>query len=53
MFNDQNMDIGTYNLILRLITPKHIKSNNEIARLINNTSEHENEYVIGLINRSL
>ena len=48
MFNNQNMGMGTYNLILKLIAPENIKENDEIARIMTDMSEHENGYIRNL-----
>jgi hypothetical protein len=48
MFNDQNIGVGAYNLILRLVKPEYLKENEEIAQIIHHLSEHENGYVRNL-----
>lgn len=47
-FNEQNMGIGTYNLILRLIKPEHLKNNSDINKIITSMSKHENDYIKNL-----
>ena len=42
------MEIGIYNLILKLITPEHLKENEEIREIINNMTEHEIGYIRNL-----
>lgn len=53
IFYDQKIGVGTYNLILRLVTPEHISSNQEIAGILNNLSQNENGYVRNLTKRIL
>lgn len=47
-FNEQNMGIGTYNLILRLIKPEHLNNNIDIYNIITSMSQHENGYIRNL-----
>lgn len=53
MFTSQKLSIGTYNLILRLITPEHVNNSEEIVQILNNLSENENGYVRNLTKRTL
>lgn len=53
MFNEQNMGIGTYNLILRLISTEHLKKNEEIFKIITTMSQHENGYIRNLSKKLL
>ncbi len=53
MFNDQNIGVGAYNLILRLVQPEQLKGNEEIAQIIHHLSEHENGYVRNLTKKLL
>ena len=53
IFNERNMEIGMYNLILKLITPEQLKKNEEIFKVINNMSEHENAYIKNLSRKLL
>ena len=48
MFKDQNIGVGAYNLILRLVKPEHLQGNEEIAQIFHHLSEHENGYVRNL-----
>ena len=53
IFNEQNMGIGTYNLILRLITPDHLRKNDDLFKIITNMSNHENGYIRNLSRKLL
>ena len=53
IFYDKKIGVGTYNLILRLVTPEHISNNQEIAGILNNLSQNENGYVRNLTKRIL
>lgn len=53
MFTSQHLGIGTYNLILRLITPEHLNNSEEIMQILNNLSEDENGYIRNLTKRTL
>lgn len=53
IFNEQYMEIGMYNLILKLITPEHLKENEEIVKIIKKMSENENGYIRNLSRRLL
>lgn len=52
-FNDQNMGIATYNLILRLIKPEHLNNNSDIYKAITSMSQHENGYIKNLSQKLL
>jgi hypothetical protein len=53
LFAGQKIGVGTYNLILRLVTPEHIHENEQIAQILNHLSEDENGYVRNLTKRKL
>lgn len=53
IFYDKKIGVGTYNLILRLVTPEHISNNQEIAEILNDLSQNENGYVRNLTKRIL
>jgi hypothetical protein len=53
LFEEKTLGIGAYNLVLRLVSPDHLKNNNEISQLVNNFSEHENGYIRNLTQRLL
>lgn len=53
IFNERNMEIGMYNLILKLITPEQLEKNEEIFKIINTMSEHENVYISNLSRKLL
>ncbi len=53
LFAGQQIGVGTYNLILRLVTPEHIHENEQIAQILNHLSEDENGYVRNLTKRKL
>ena len=53
MFSEQDLGIGEYNLILRLVTLEHLKENEEIGQTILHLSEHENDYVRNLTRKML
>jgi hypothetical protein len=53
LFAGQKMGVGTYNLILKLVSPKHIHENEQIAQILNQLSEDENGYVRNLTKRKL
>jgi hypothetical protein len=53
MFTSQQLGIGTYNLILRLITPEHLNNSEEIVHILNKLSEVENGYIRNLTKRTL
>ncbi|SHF42315.1 hypothetical protein SAMN05444274_105164 [Mariniphaga anaerophila] len=53
MFTSQEMGVGTYNLILRLVTPEHISGNEQIARILSTLSQDENGYVRNLTKKIL
>ena len=53
IFNERNMEIGMYNLVIKLITPEQLKKNDEIVKIINTMSEHENSYIRNLSRKLL
>jgi hypothetical protein len=53
MFASQDLSVGTYNLILRLITPEHLNNNEQIVQILNDLSENENGYIQNLTKRTL
>jgi hypothetical protein len=53
LFAGQKIGVGTYNLILRFVSPKHILENEKIAQLLTQLSEDENGYVRNLTKRKL
>ena len=53
MFTSQQLGVGTYNLILRLITLEHLNNSEEVAQILNYLSEDENGYIRNLTKRTL
>ncbi len=53
MFVSQELSVGTYNLILRLITPEHLNDYEQIVQILNNLLEDENGYIRNLTKRTL
>jgi hypothetical protein len=53
MFASQQLGVGTYNLILRLITLEHLNNSEEIVQILNDLSENENGYIQNLTKRTL
>jgi len=53
LFAGQKIGVGTYNLILRLVTPEHIIENEQIAQILSHLSADENGYVRNLTKRKL
>ena len=53
MFDNQQIGVGAYNLILRLVKPEHLNQNQQIATLIESFTENENGYVRNLTTRML
>lgn len=53
MFDNQQIGVGAYNLILRLVKPEHLNQNEQIAALIESFTENENGYVRNLTTRML
>jgi hypothetical protein len=53
LFAGQKIGVGAYNLILRLVSPEHIRENEQIAQLLTQLSENENGYVRNLTKRAL
>ena len=53
MFISQELSIGTYNLILRLITPEHLNDNEQIVQILNILSENENGYIRNMSKKAL
>lgn len=53
LFAGQKIGVGAYNLILRLVSPEHVRENEQIAQLLTQLSENENGYVRNLTKRKL
>ena len=53
LFSDNILGVESYNLILRLVTPEHLKENEQIIHILNDLSENENGYVRNLTKRAL
>ena len=53
LFVGQKIGVGAYNLILRLVSPEHIRENEQIAQLLTQLSENENGYIRNLTKRAL
>ncbi len=53
MYTKQKISIGSYSLVLMIITPEHFKKNENIVQIINQLSEDENGYVQNLTKRKL
>lgn len=53
MFIDDKLGVMSYNYILRLVTPEHIKENEQIMQLINTLTRHDNKYIGNLTQRVL
>ena len=52
-FSNQQIGVGAYNLILKLIKPEHLTEKEEIVRLLTKLSENENAYVRNLTIKTL
>lgn len=53
LFAEQKIGVGAYNLILRLVTPEHIREYAQIDQLLSKFSEHDNGYIRNLTKRAL
>jgi hypothetical protein len=53
LFAEQKIEVGAYNLILMLVSPRLIHENEQIAQLLTQLSNHENVYVRNLTKRAL
>ena len=52
-FYKEEIGVGAYNLILRLLEAKHLNENQEIARIMDKLMEHENGYVRNITQRKV
>lgn len=53
LFQQQRIGIGSLNLIYRLVLPEYLIKNNQILKVVQNLSEHEDAYVRNLTARLL
>lgn len=53
LFSDKILGVESFNLIMRLVTPEHLKENKQIVHILNNLSENDNGYVRNLSKRVL
>jgi hypothetical protein len=53
MFEQGVLDVGSFQLILQLMHPEHLKNNEEIAGKLNILAENENRYIRNLAQKAL